>query len=279
MPCLADHQPLPTKTFPARPSTSPSLDDSQSSLGDTIYPPPSISVAPSHGLAADESTVPVTVAAAAATIPHGPLTSTPKSERHSPTTLHPSTRLLNGSLPGPTEQLLNFSRLSAANGTLGSPAAREATLQPVPEPPRSPVVPVVLALVVCCLLSFNLGYIVSHSIAFPFLLWEGHSLWCRWQALQSSQKGAAGLVAFALMLSGVNQTTVTSCVILLNLAKCFVEDFSLYMFTVVIWMSVMGLPDPAQGQAVAAAAAAAVEPSLGPGSDQGLDDIDVLDDF
>lgn len=281
VPCLADQQPRPPQTLPARPCAAPSIDDSQNSLGDSICPPPSVSVAPSHALATDESTT--AAATAATTNRRGPLTSTPKSERHSPTALHPGTRLFNGSPPGPTEQLLNFSRLSAANGTLGSPGVHEAPLPPVPEPPRSPVVPVVLALVVCCLLTFNLGYIVSHSVAFPFLLWEGHSLWCRWQALQTSQRGAAGLMAFALMLSGVSQATVASCVILLNIAKCFVDDLSLYMFTVVMWASVVGLPDPSQGQpaaaATAAAAAAGVDASLGLGPNQVLDDMDMLDDF
>lgn len=280
VPCLADQQPRAPQTLPARPRAAPSIDDSQNSLGDSICPPPTVSVAPSHALATDEIAANANAATAATTNRRGPLTSTPKSERHSPTALHPGTRLFNGSPPGPTEQLLNFSRLSAANGTLGSPSGHEAPLPPMPEPPRSPVVPVVLALVVCCLLTFNLGYIVSHSVAFPFLLWEGHSLWCRWQALQASQRGAAGLVAFALMLSGVSQATVGSFVILLNIAKCFVDDLSLYVFTVVVWASVVGLPDPSQGQPVAAAAAAAgVDASLGLGPDQVLDDMDMLDDF
>lgn len=269
MPCLADEQPLPTKTFPPRPSAPPNLEDSLNSLGESIHSPYSSPVAPSHTHAADED---------GAATSHGPRTSTPRNERYSPTALHPGTRLLNGSLPNSTEQLLNFSRLSAANGTLGSPPGQETALQPVPEPPRSAVVPVVLALVVCCLLSLNLGYVVSHSIAFPFLLWEVHSLWCRWQALQAGQRGGAGLLAFALMLSGMNQATISSCVILMDITKCFMEDFSLYMFTVVMWLSVVGLPDSSpQGQDAATTTAAAAEASLGLGPDQIPDDLDVLE--
>lgn len=177
-----------------------------------------------------------------------PLISPPRAERHSPTVLSPGSRLLNGTVPDSTEQLLNFTRLSAANGSLPSRGVERAP-QPEPELSRSMVVPVLLALVVCCLLSLNLGYVVSNSIAVPFLLWESHSLWCRWQALNTAPRGGSGLLVVAFMLSGLSQSTISTYVVIMNIMKCFFEDFSLYIFTVVMWSSMVGLPNTVQGEA------------------------------
>ncbi|KAK8396544.1 hypothetical protein O3P69_005529 [Scylla paramamosain] len=223
----------PTEAFPLREGSVPAAEDPMCDVRDvrdsidTGQPP---LVAPnSHN--SSEDSFPLNT----------PLTSTPRPERHSPTVLSPGSRLLNGTVPDSTEQFLNLSRLSSVNGSLGSPGA-EATPRPEPEPSRAVVVPVVLALLVCCLLSLNLGYIVSNSIAFPFLLWESHSLWCRWQALQAASRGRSSLLVVALMLSGVNQTTISTYVVIMNVMKCFMEDFFLYIFTVVMWSSTVGLP-------------------------------------
>ena len=229
-------QTQPTKALPPREDSVPPIQDSVHDVQDnsaTVHPPLVSSI--SHANSEDSI----------------PLITTPRLERHSPTVLSPGSRLLNGTVPDSTEQLLNLTRLSAASGNLAFPGVGAGT--PRPQQPElsswSVVVPVLLALLVCSLLSLNLGYIVSNSIAFPFLLWESHSLWCRWQTFLTGSRGRSGLVVVALMLSGVSQTTISIFVVIMNMIKCFVEDFFLYIFTVVMWYNMVGFPNTVQGQA------------------------------
>ncbi|XP_071552707.1 uncharacterized protein mRpL28 isoform X2 [Panulirus ornatus] len=159
-----------------------------------------------------------------------------------------TSRIQNGSVPDISEQLLNFNRLITANGSITPNSLHSGRTQEDVQPIVAPgtldtfMVPVILALIVCFLLSVNLGYVVSNSISIPFLLWEVQHLWCQRYAIQASSRSGAGLMGIALMLCGVRQTTVTTYAQLITIVKRFLEDFAVYILTVVLWCTLIGLP-------------------------------------
>ncbi|XP_042236537.1 Y' element ATP-dependent helicase YJL225C-like isoform X1 [Homarus americanus] len=172
------------------------------------------------------------------------------------TILPNSSRIQNGSIPDLTEQLMNLNRLITANGGISPSTVQngrpQQDVQPVAsvEPLYTSMVPVVLALLVCTLLSFNLGYIVSNSISIPFILWEAHHLWCQRYAIHACSRSGAGLMGIAFMLCGVRQSTVVAYAHLLTIVKCFIEDFALYLLSVVLWCTVIGLPGVVQPESL-----------------------------
>lgn len=161
-------------------------------------------------------------------------------------------RIQNGSVPDISEQLLNLNRLITANGSISPNTLHSGRTQEDIQPIAAAgtrdsfMVPVVLALIVCFLLSINLGYVVSNSISIPFLLWEAQHLWCQRYGIQAISRGGAGLLGIALILCGVRQTTVAICAQLLTICKRFSEDFALYILTVVMWCTLIGLPTVVQ---------------------------------
>ncbi|XP_068204344.1 uncharacterized protein [Palaemon carinicauda] len=106
----------------------------------------------------------------------------------------------------------------------------------------TPIVPVILALFVCILLSIKLEYVVSNSIALPFLLWEAHHLWCMRHAIEASSQGVGGLLGLALVLCGVQQSAIRKMTQMSTIFRCVFEDFAFYVLTIVIWYWIIGLP-------------------------------------
>ncbi|XP_053649223.1 uncharacterized protein [Cherax quadricarinatus] len=164
------------------------------------------------------------------------------------------TRIQNGTVPDLSEQPNHFSRLMTTNGGISSNSVQNGRIQEDVQPvdsverQNSSMVLIVLALSVCFLLSSNFGYIVSNSISIPFMLWEASHLWCQRNAIQARARSGAGLFGIALMLCGVQQTTVTIYAHLITIVKCFLEDFALYILTVVFWCTVIGLPGVLQSE-------------------------------
>ncbi|XP_064107338.1 uncharacterized protein LOC135216156 [Macrobrachium nipponense] len=109
----------------------------------------------------------------------------------------------------------------------------------------TPIVPVILALFVCILLSVKLEYVVSNSIALPFLLWEAHHMWCMRHVIEASSQGVGGLLGLALVLCGVQQSAVRKMMQVSTIFRCVFEDFAFYILTVVIWYWIIGLPGSA----------------------------------
>lgn len=167
-----------------------------------------------------------------------------------------SSRIQNGSVPDLTEQLINFNRLMTANGGISSNTAHSRVIQEdvqliaSVETHKSSVILVGIALLVCSLFYFNYGYIMFNSISAPFLLLEALLLWRQRNAIEASSRGGAGLLGIALMLCGVQQTTITVYAHLITIVKCFFEDFAMYILTVVLWCTVIGIPGLVQSDSL-----------------------------
>ena len=109
----------------------------------------------------------------------------------------------------------------------------------------TPIVPVIIALFVCVLLSVKLEYVVSNSISLPFLLWEAHHLWCNRHSIDASSRSMGGLTGIALVLCGVQQSFIRKLTHVITVIKCVFEDFAFYILTIVIWHWTVGLPGSA----------------------------------
>ncbi|XP_047476672.1 uncharacterized protein LOC125030586 [Penaeus chinensis] len=92
--------------------------------------------------------------------------------------------------------------------------------------------PVPLALMVCLMLYIDLGYVISNSLALPFILWEVHKMWLKNFSVENTSRSFSFL-SIALMLCGIQQSAITTYSQILSLFTCFVEDFALYLFIVV----------------------------------------------
>ncbi|KAK3850225.1 hypothetical protein Pcinc_043060 [Petrolisthes cinctipes] len=155
----------------------------------------------------------------------------------------------NGTIPNFRDQLLNLNSLLTANGNQepgnlqNGQFQGEINLQTASARTFKPsLVPICIALLVCALLFCNFGYVVSNSISIPFILWEMHHLWSQRLSIHSSSRNNSGLWGIALVLCGVKQATISAYALILTIFKCFLEDFALYIFTVVLWHSIIGLP-------------------------------------
>ncbi|KAK7081175.1 hypothetical protein SK128_010223 [Halocaridina rubra] len=164
----------------------------------------------------------------------------------------PSFRAENGvdSIPDMAEQLKNFNTfLTEGVGSTGMNATQSMTINNDVQSAHSTygarsssAVPVILALFVCILLSVNLGYVVSYSIALPFLLWEVHHLWCQRYDIAAMSRGMGGLLGLALVLSGVQQSFIHKMAQVFTVIRYVFEDFAFYILTVVTWYCLIGLP-------------------------------------
>lgn len=152
------------------------------------------------------------------------------------------------SVPEITEHLRNINHLltaSASSGLTASPPGKinnDVQSSSVIGGLSTPIVPVVLALLVCVLLSVNLGYVVSNSIALPFLLWEAHHLWCCRHVIEAMSRGVGGLLGLALVLCGLQQSLMSKLTQIITVMKCVFEDFAFYILTIVVWYCFVGLP-------------------------------------
>ncbi|XP_042871311.1 uncharacterized protein LOC122252745 [Penaeus japonicus] len=118
-----------------------------------------------------------------------------------------------------------------------SPGLQSASL-PSPQPETNSKVitcltsPVPLALFVCVMLYIDWGYVISNSLALPFILWEVHKMWLKNFSVENTSR-SFNFLSIALMLCGIQQSAITTYSQILSLFTCFVEDFALYLFIVV----------------------------------------------
>lgn len=157
------------------------------------------------------------------------------------------------SVPEIAEHLRNINNLmtnSAGNASFTTTPSRKLNSCDVQSATlvgalSTPIVPVILALFVCILLSVKLEYVVSNSIALPFLLWEAHHMWCMRHVIEASSQGVGGLLGLALVLCGVQQSAVRKMMQVSTMFRCVFEDFAFYILTIVIWYWIIGLPGSA----------------------------------
>lgn len=109
------------------------------------------------------------------------------------------------------------------------------------------ILPCLLALFVCFFIYIDLGEVVFNSIVVPFILFEGQQfLWRRWQSSHGDVSAArgrgGGMLGTALLLCGVPQQLVSRYLSLGAAVKILGADFAVYLVTIVIWHSTIGLP-------------------------------------
>lgn len=102
-----------------------------------------------------------------------------------------------------------------------------------------PAAPLVLALIVLLLLLLDLGSLVSHSLIIPFLIWEFQHIIAS-HIFHEGREEQAGFIEAALILCGINKNLITRYIWISKLLKDLLEDFAMYIITIVILQYVIG---------------------------------------
>ena len=102
--------------------------------------------------------------------------------------------------------------------------------------------PFIISIIASILISLDLGYIISNSVMTPFIFWQAHKLISNYKQMQI-YSGNATLLSTALMLCGIQQNTITKYFFIFGIMRQISEDFTIYLFMIIMWQAVIGYPN------------------------------------
>lgn len=99
----------------------------------------------------------------------------------------------------------------------------------------------VLSVVICLLISLDLGSLVSNSLVIPFFIWEIQQVIASYSIAETKEENKSFLNV-VLLLCGVQNSVINKYIWMIKLIRDVLQDFTLYFMISVLWQTIIGFP-------------------------------------